>query len=110
MPVRVIVTDGTTAGCSQHTILVKGLKCEFLIADKGYDSNEIIHFAQQDHFIPVILPRKSRLVHRNCDKYLYKMRHIIENTFLKMKTGRGIAHRFSSYLLCFVLNYFDDTP
>jgi hypothetical protein len=39
MPVRVIVTDGTTADYTQAESLIKGLKAGFLLADNGYDSD-----------------------------------------------------------------------
>ena len=104
MPIRAIITDGTTADCTQLTELIKDLKGEYLIADKGYDSNEIVEYAKSRGFIPIIPSRKLRNNPRDYDKHMYKMRHTIENTFLKMKRWRGIAHRFcknvSSFRAC----------
>ena len=60
MLIRAIITDGTTADCSQLIELIKDLKGKYLIADKGYDSNEIVEHAKNNGFIPVIPPRKSR--------------------------------------------------
>ena len=45
MPVRVVVTEGTTADCTQASTLIEGLTAEYLLADKGYDSNKIIEKA-----------------------------------------------------------------
>ncbi len=45
LPVRVVVTEGTTADCTQASLLIEGLTAEYLLADKGYDSNEIIEQA-----------------------------------------------------------------
>ena len=70
--------------------MIEELKGTYLIADKGYDSDEIVEYAKSKGFIPVIPPRKSRNNPRDYDKYLYKMRHAVENTFLKMKKWRGI--------------------
>ena len=42
----------------------------------------------------IIPPKKSRKVLREYDKKAYKLRHIIENTFLKLKRWRGIATRY----------------
>jgi transposase len=42
MPVRVVVTAGTTADCTQAVGLIEGIAAQFLLADRGYDSNEII--------------------------------------------------------------------
>ena len=44
---------------------------------------------------PVIPPRRSRLCSRDYDSYLYKLRHLVENTFLKLKQWRGIATRYA---------------
>jgi transposase len=42
LPVRVIITAGTVADCTQAGCLIDGLSAEILLADKGYDSNAII--------------------------------------------------------------------
>jgi transposase len=44
---------------------------------------------------PVILPKKNRLIQRDYDKYLYKLRHLVENAFLHLKGGRSIATRYA---------------
>lgn len=45
MPIRVLVTAGTTADCTQAGKLIEGLSAENLLADKGYDSDAIIELA-----------------------------------------------------------------
>ena len=45
MPIRAIITDGTTADCSQASDLIQGLSAQALLADRGYDSNLIIQQA-----------------------------------------------------------------
>ena len=42
MPLRVIITDGPTADCTQAPALVDGMSAEHLIADKGYDTDAIV--------------------------------------------------------------------
>lgn len=42
MPVRMFVTAGTVADCSQACELVEGIEAENLLADKGYDSNDFV--------------------------------------------------------------------
>ena len=42
MPVRLILTEGTVADCSQAILLIDGIRAEHLLADKGYDTNEIV--------------------------------------------------------------------
>ena len=42
MPVRLAVTEGTFADCSQALPLIEGIAAECLMADKAYDTNEIM--------------------------------------------------------------------
>ena len=43
MPVRIFITEGTTADCTQAQKLIKGIKAEHLLADRGYDVDAIMH-------------------------------------------------------------------
>ena len=51
MPVRLAVTAGTVADCSQALPLIEGIKAEHLLADKAYDTNENCQGRRQN--IPV---------------------------------------------------------
>jgi transposase len=95
MPVRIIVTDGTTADCTQAESLITGLNAGFLLADKGYDSDEIVDKAAELGMIPVIPPMKNRKNQRKYDKILYKKRDLVENAFLRLKQWRGISTRYA---------------
>ncbi len=102
MPVRIIITKGTTADCSKGVDLIEGFEAEHLLADRGYDTNEIVNRAMELNMDPVIPPKKNRKILRDYDKELYKLRHLVENAFLDLKEWRGIATRYakrtSSYL------------
>ena len=80
----------------------KGIRAKYLIADKGYDSNEIVDLARKRKMIAVIPPRRNRRTKRYLYKELYKKRHKVENAFLRMKQWRGIATRYSKNLSSFV--------
>ena len=95
MPVRMILTEGTTADCSQAIPLIEDIEAEHLLADKGYDSNEIVEEALSRGMNPVIPPRSNRKNPRTYDKYLYKLRHLVENAFLYLKQWRGVATRYA---------------
>ena len=101
MPLRAIVTSGTTADCKKAIELLKNLSGKYLLADKGYDSQEILDYAKSHGIIPVIPPRKSRKNQRYYDKDLYKARHQVENLFLKIKQWRGVACRYAKKLSSF---------
>jgi len=85
MLVRMFIIEGTRADCSQAEHLIEGIDAEYLLADKGYDSDKIIENAKEGGMTPVTPPRCSRLINRVYDSYLYKVRHLVENVFLKLK-------------------------
>lgn len=66
-----------------------------LLADRGYDSNDIVNQAESQGMVAVIPPRKSRKDQREYDKEIYKKRHLVENAFLYLKRWRGIATRYA---------------
>jgi transposase len=95
MPVRAIITQGTTADCTQADRLIEGITAEQLLADRGYDSDAIVNQATQQGMKVVIPPRKNRKELRQYDTDLYKLRHLVENAFLHLKRWRGIATRYA---------------
>ena len=94
-PIRFIITSGTVSDFKEAINLITGLKAEYLLADKGYDSDEIVNFVSQQGMTPVIPSRRNRKQQRDYDKYLYKLRHLVENAFLKLKRFRGVATRYA---------------
>ena len=102
MPIRIVVTEGTTADCTQACMLIEGLTAEYLLADKGYDSNDIIDQAIVQSIKPVIPPKRNRLLARAYDKDLYRLRHLVENAFLHLKRWRGIATRYAKNTASFL--------
>nr|VFK01630.1 MAG: Transposase DDE domain-containing protein [Candidatus Kentron sp. H]VFK05084.1 MAG: Transposase DDE domain-containing protein [Candidatus Kentron sp. H] len=67
----------------------------YVIADKGYDSEELRQRIIEKKSIPVI-PRKSNSTIGNgdMDSGLYKYRHLVENLFARLKPFRAIATRY----------------
>jgi transposase len=95
MPVRAIITQGTTADCTQAQHLIEGFCAEYLLADRGYDSDSIVEQAENQGIKAVIPPRKNRKMQREYDKEIYKLRYLVENAFLHIKRWRGIATRYA---------------
>ena len=79
LPVKALITSGTVADCSKAIELIDGLEGDIVIADKGYDSTEIVEFVEESGMKPVIPPRKNRLQQRCYDKGLYKRRHLVDS-------------------------------
>ncbi|MBH1989194.1 MAG: IS5 family transposase [Myxococcaceae bacterium] len=84
------VQDATVA----HKIINQAHRAENVIADKGYDSDEIRRHIRNRSAIPII-PRRSNSMKPNpeFDSHLYKHRHLVENLFARLKHLRGIATR-----------------
>lgn len=95
MPVRVLVTSGVTTDCTKASDLIKEIEAQHLLADRGYDSDAIVDQARQQGMQVVIPPKKNRKEQRKYDKYLYKIRHLVDHAFLNLKTWRGVATRYA---------------
>ena len=78
-----------------NQIIEKVGEAEHFIADKAYDSETIREQARKRGMTPVI-PRKSnsRKLNPEFDAHLYKLRHLVENVFARLKHFRSIATRF----------------
>ncbi|EPR44205.1 transposase, IS4 [Desulfovibrio sp. X2] len=83
-------------------LLLDGQEADCVIADRGYDSNEIAAEVKKMGAEPVIQPRSHRNAPREYDRYLYRERNLIERMFCRLKQFRRIASRYdklsSSYL------------
>ncbi len=102
MPIRLLLTEGTTGDCTQAPALMEGLAAEHLLADRGYDSNEMVAAALAQGMNPVIPPRSNRKQPREYDRYLYQLRHLVENAFLDFKQWRGVATRYAKRTASFL--------
>ena len=103
MPFFATVTEGTRADCKNAISLIKNLPCKVLLADRGYDTDEIIEYAKKSGIQTVIPPKKNRKIQRHYDEKLYKKRHLVENAFLRLKRAwRGIATRYAKRLSSFI--------
>ena len=83
---------------SKLPILVEQLDLtdtEIVCMDKGYDS-EILREQIKNRSAKANIPKKSntRSSNDHMDWYLYKIRHLVENAFCRLKQFRGIATRF----------------
>jgi transposase len=102
MPVRILVTAGTVADCSQAATLIEGLDAQCLLADKGYDSDALVAKVEACGMKAVIPPRRNRKQLREYDRELYRLRHLVENAFLHLKRWRGIATRYAKNTASFL--------
>ena len=69
-----------------HQMQPEDIEAEQLLADKGYDSDQIAAAASARAINPVVPPGSSRKEPRDYDTDLYKLRHMVENGFLPSQT------------------------
>ncbi|MCL1862141.1 MAG: transposase, partial [Defluviitaleaceae bacterium] len=69
-PLRIIVTAGTVNDCKKVSELTEGIEHEALLADKAYDTNDIINEAIDNEVQVVIPPKKNRIIQREYDSFI----------------------------------------
>jgi transposase len=71
------------------------MQADTLLADKAYDADErVIEPLAAAGKTAVIPPKANRQIQRTYDRELFKVRHLIENFFAKLKQFRAIATRY----------------
>ena len=87
LPVRVLITQGTTHDVTQSESLIEDIDAEYLLADRVYDYNALIYKA--------IAQKATGKSSVHTTKHLYKFRSLVENAVLHLKRWRGIATRYA---------------
>jgi transposase len=96
LPIDFEITSGEVHDCKvAPKFFAKLPGADHMIADKGYDSEELRDIVRAKKSVPII-PRKSNSKTGNDDMDwgLYKYRHLVENVFARLKHFRAIATRY----------------
>ena len=96
LPIHFRLTGGEVHECKEALQLVAELPtADYIVADKGYDCEELRSKIKDKKAIPVI-PRKSnsKVGNNDMDWCIYKYRHLVENVFARLKHFRAIATRY----------------
>ncbi len=91
---RFILTGGQRNDITQAELLVNDFCAEYVIPDKGYDSEAFVLKLKEQSSEAVIPSRINHKVQRKIDAHLYKERHLIENQIGKLKHFRRVFSRF----------------
>ena len=92
--IRFILTGGNRNDITQAEKLVENLFADYVLADKGYDSDVFV-LKLKDSGAEVVIPsRVNRKELRAIDTDLYKERHLIECCIGKLKHFRRVFSRF----------------
>jgi transposase len=91
--VRFVLLPGQRFDTVGVAPLLDGVEFAALIADKAFDSNDIIADLNHRGAKIVISQHPRRAAPRHIDTEMYKWRHLIENFFCKLKEFKRIAMR-----------------
>ena len=94
LPVKFTLTGGQEAECKQAIPLLGNVNPLAVLADKGYDTNELRAWLKENGIKTVIPPKSNRIEGIACDFSLYRERHVVECMFGKLKHYRRIATRY----------------
>ena len=109
LPIEFIITGGEVHDSKAANELIELLpQGDFVVADKGYDSEAIRETIRKRNSIPVIPRKKNSLLgNADIDWCLYKYRHLVENAFARLKHFRAIATRYDNLKIHFLINNLD---
>ena len=100
------MTGGQAHDCPQAAALLKSIVAEHVLADKAYDSNDLLDVIAEMGAQAVIPAKVNRKIQRELDRERYKNRNRIERFFCRIKQFRRIAtrydklsRRFASFIL-----------
>ena len=99
LPIEFYITGGEVHYSKTAPILIDMLPTsDYIIADRGYDSEALREQIRNKNAITVI-PRKknSKVDNADIDWCLYKYRHLVDNVFARLKQYRGIATRYGKF-------------
>ncbi|WP_193668143.1 IS5 family transposase [Paracoccus kondratievae] len=96
LPIRSEITPGQTSDYLGFDLVIAHNLPEpaVLLADLGYDPDNIRKTMETRNVVPVIPMRKTRKVRLAVDRRLYRLRNLIERCFNKLKNARRVATRY----------------
>lgn len=103
-PLCFILTGGERHDSTQGKPLLGDQLGDHVLADRAYDSDDLIAFILEHDAIPVIPSRKNRKKPREYDTYRYRERALVECFINKIKHFRRIFSRFEK-LACRYLGF-----
>lgn len=74
--------------------LIEGVAFGALLGDKAFDMDWLRADLDARGAVAVIPPKANRKTQINLDRDMYRWRHLIENTFAKLKEFRAVATRY----------------
>lgn len=93
---RTEITAGQTSNClGFDLVMADNLPApSVLLADRGYDSNNIRKTMEVRDVLPVITVRKTRKFRVAVDRRLCRLRNLVERCFNKLRNARRADTRY----------------
>jgi len=102
MPLEFVLTAGQVHDSQIAHELVANSESDYLLADRGYDSDAFRESLRLRGITPVIPGKKNRIIPVEYDKHIYKERNLVERFFNRIKHFRRIATRYDKTSIMFL--------
>ena len=94
-PLRLVLGPGQQADCQRAADLLAAAQgTNNVLADKGYDTDEVLACVAALGAQAVIPSKRNRLLQRLIDRNLYRDRNKVERFFSRLKQFRRLATRY----------------
>jgi len=100
-PAKLQVTEGQRHDVTCGEIMLEGLDPEFLIGDRGYDSDPLRNKIRSIGAKPVIPSRRGHRIRRH-DRQRYKLRNVVERFINRIKHWLRVATRYDKWAITFL--------
>jgi transposase len=92
--VRFVLLPGQRHDSVGVAPLIGGIEFGALLGDKAFDADWLRADLEARGAAAVIPPKANRKARISFDRDIYRWRHLIENTFAKLKEFRAVATRY----------------
>ena len=90
---RLLTSPGQHADCRHAAALTQGLKPVAVVANKAYDTDTLRSHWRAQGISACAPPKCNRLVQHAYNEALYRTRHMVENSFRRLKNHRRLSLR-----------------
>jgi transposase len=94
VPRSFLLSPGNEADISHAVTVLQDIVTAKVVADKGYDSDELRTWLYERDITPCIPPKSNRIDPLPYNRASYRKRHLVENFFAAIKTFRRVATRY----------------
>ena len=102
-PHVLLLTPGNTHDAKVAMLAINAAPpSDYLVADKGYDSNALRSWLIERGTTPVIPSKSNRKVQIEHDRQIYRQRNVVERMFCRFKDWRRVATRFDRNIKTFM--------